>query len=173
MAEEIKTETTEATATPEPPKTTKDLEAEIERLKAENEKQRKSISNANSDAADWKRKYTATLDEAKQKELALEEERKKEREELEALRRDKRVSVYKDKLLEATIDPVSADAMAKALPDGVSDDYFATLKSVLSNQRQAVEAAALNKQPTLSVGMPPTGVQKTELDKKFDAAFGL
>lgn len=171
MAEEINTETTGAPA--EPPKTTKDLEAEIERLKAENEKQRKSISNANSDAADWKRKYTATLDEAKQKELQLEEERKKEREELEMLRRDKRVSIYKDKLLDAAVDPASADIMAKALPDGVNDDYFATLKSVLSNQRQALETAALNNQPGLSVGLPPTGAQKTEEDMKLDKIFGL
>lgn len=162
-----------AEAKPEPKKTVAELEAEIARLTALTENQKNSISRANTDAADWKRKYTATLDEAKQKELKLEEERQKEREELEALRKDKRISTYKSKLMEAGIDHATADLMANSLPDGVNEEYFNTLKAFNESQRQAIETATLNKQPGLSVGMPPTGAAKTEEDMKLDKIFGL
>lgn len=167
MAEEIKT--AETTETPKPateqPKEAPDS-PEVARLKA-------ALSKANSEAADWKRQLREKQTE-QEREAAERAEREKAREariaELEA---KERISTYKDKLLDATIDPASADIMAKALPEGVSDDYFATLKSVLSNQRKAIEASALDKQPGLSVGMPPTGVQKTEEDIKLDKIFGL
>lgn len=175
MAEEVKTtETTETTAPKtEPAKSVKDLEAEIERLKAENEKQRKSISNANSEAAEWKRQLREKQTE-QEREAAERAEREAAREaRIKELEAKERISAYKDKLLEATVDATAADIMAKSLPEGVSDNYFATLKEYLSNQRQAIETATLNKQPTLSVGLPPTGAQKTEEDMKLDKIFGL
>ena len=167
MAEEIKTAETPDTPKPAPEQPKESPEsAEIAKLKA-------ALSKANSEAADWKRQLREKQTE-QEREAAERAEREKAREariaELEA---KERVSNYKNKLLEASVDPASADIMAKALPEGVSDDYFATLKSFLSNQRQEVETATLNKQPGLSVGMPPTGVQKTEEDIKLDKIFGL
>lgn len=175
MAEEIKTTETTAAEKPkaEQHKTVAELEAEIAKLTALTESQKNSISRANTDAADWKRKYTATLDEAKQKELKLEEERQKEREELEALRKDKRISTYKARLMESGVDHAAADIMANALPDGVSEDYFTAMKALLDNQQKAAEIAALNSQPKLSVGMPPTAATRTEEDAKLDKIFGL
>lgn len=177
MAEDIKTpETKEETAEPEKKPeqpSVKDLEAEIARLKAENEKQKASISRANADAADWKRQLRDKQTEA-EREAAERAEHEKAREariaELEA---KERVHNYKNKLLEAAVDPASADAMANALPDGVSDDYFATLKSYLTQQRQNIETAKLNNQPGLSVGLPPVGQQKSAEDIMLDKIFGL
>lgn len=166
MAEEIKT--TETTATEEPK-----AEAATPAENPEIVKLRNALSRANSEAANWKRQYTETLDAQKQKELKEEEERKAQLEELETLRKDKRISTYKSRLMETGVDPASADIMANALPDGVSDDYFATLKSYLDNQRKAADTAALNNQPKLSVGVPPTGAQRTEEDMKLDKIFGL
>lgn len=177
MAEENINETKDAVAPaeqkPEPKKSIADLEAEIERLKAENEKQRGSISRASSDAADWKRKYKDTLDAQKQKELDDAEQRQKELEELEALRKEKRINTYAKKLMDAGVDHTTADLMANSLPDGVSEEYFGSLKTYLDNQRQAIDTATLNKQPGLSVGMPPTGAQRSEEDIKLDKIFGL
>ena len=160
-------ETKVATPTETAPKAEQPKEdPEITKLKA-------SLSRACADAADWKRKYTATLDEAKQKELKLEEERQKESEELEALRKDKRISNYKSKLMEAGVDHATADLMANSLPDGVSEEYFNTLKAFNESQRQAMQTASLNSQPSLSVGMPPTGAAKSAEDEKLDKIFGL
>ena len=165
MAEEIKTETT-ATEAPKTEAATPAENPEVVKLKA-------ALSRANSEAAQWKRQYTETLDAQKQKELEEAEQRKRELEELEALRKDKRIGTYKTRLMDAGVDHASADIMANALPDGVSDDYFATLKTYLDNQRKAADTAALNNQPKLSVGMPPSGVTKTEEDAKLDKIFGL
>ncbi len=145
----------------------KGLQDEITRLK-------EALSRANSSAADWKRQYKATLDEAKQKEMEAEERRKAELAELESLRTDKRINTYKARLMEAGVDGATADLMAKALPEGVGDEYFTATKTFLSNQRLELETAALKKQPPLSVGTPPSGGSiKSEEDKKYDRWFGL
>ena len=140
----------------------------------ENTRLKAALSKANSEAAEWRRKYSATLDEAKRKEMEAEERRKAELEELESLRRDKRINSYKAKLMDAGVDGATADLMANALPDGVGEEYFAAVKTFNGNQRQAIETASLNKQPPLSVGTPPSGASvKTEEDKKYDKWFGL
>lgn len=154
-------------STSEPNKAVNKAETEeITRLKA-------ALSKANSEAAEWKRQYKTTLDEAKQKELDAAEQRKAELEELNALRTERRISGYKAKLMEAGIDGATADLMANALPEGVKDEYFASVKNFNENQRKALDVNALNKQPGLSVGMPPTGAAKTDLDSQLDKIFGL
>lgn len=177
MAEE-KITTTETVTAPvepktEPPKSVQELEAEIERLKAANEKQKDAISKANGEAAEWKRQFRETQTEQQRAEAERAEREKAREARIAELEAKERVSNYKSKLMDGGVDHAAADIMAKALPEGVSDEYFATLKSYLSNQRQAVETAALNKQPGLSVGMPPTGSVKTEEDAKYDRWFGL
>ena len=158
--EETKAETA---ASPE----VKDLQAELEKLK-------RALSKSNSEAADYKRKYQSTLDETK---LAEEKraEKEAEREQLLAtyMERD-RISTYKSKLMEAGVDANTADLMAKALPEGVKDEYFEATKTFLGNQRQALDIAALDKQPGLSVGMPPTSTDaKKAEDNKLRGYFGL
>lgn len=167
MAEETKTIETTAETTPktEAPKESPE-NPEVVKLK-------NALSRANSEAADWKRKYVENIDEQKRKELEAQEARQKELEELESLRRDKRINTYMTRLMDSGVDHASADIMAKALPDGVGDDYFNVMKSLIETKRQAEETAKLNSQPKLSVGMPPTGAQKTEEDAKLDKIFGL
>ena len=166
MAEEKITTTETVTAPvelkPEPPKE----DPEIAKLKA-------ALSRANSEAAEWRRKLSEKQTEQEKAEMERAEHEKAREARIAELEAKERVSNYKSKLMDGGVDNAAADIMAKALPEGVSDEYFATLKSYLSNQRQAVETAALNKQPGLSVGMPPTGSVKTEEDAKYDRWFGL
>lgn len=140
---------------------------EITRLKT-------ALSRANAEAAEFKRQYKATLDEAKQKEFDLAAQRKAELEELEALRKEKRISSYKAKLMEAGIDAATADTMANALPEGVAESYFTATKTYLEAQKQALEAEKLRNQPGLSVGQPPTSTdaKKDEMNR-MRKAFGL
>ena len=140
----------------------------------ENTKLKAALSRANSEAAEWKRKYSATLDEAKRKELETEELRKKELAELEELRKDRRINSYKAKLMEAGIDGATADLMAKSLPEGVSEEYFTAQKTFIANQRQAFETENIKNQTGLSVGLPPTAADaKKEEMNKMRKAFGL
>lgn len=141
--------------------------AEILKLKA-------ALSKANSEAAEWKKALREKQTEQERKEAELAEQRKLELEELESLRREKRISGYKAKLMEAGVDHATADLMANALPDGVGEEYFAAVKTFNSSQRQAIETETLNKQPKLSVGTPPTGANmRTEEDAKYDRWWGL
>ena len=74
----------------------------------------------------------------------------------------------------AGYDAETADVMAKSLPDGVNDEYFAATKAFLDAQKQAILSSAINKQPGLSVGTPPSAAtaQKEE-EIKMRHYFGL
>ena len=108
MAEDIKNNVTdnteEKTETATNTAPTKSAEEELKELKASLAKANALVSKANSEAADWKRKYTSTLDEAKAAALKAEEQRNAELEELKSLRADKRAR----KLMEAGYDSPTA-----------------------------------------------------------------
>lgn len=153
---------------------TKSAEDELKELKASLSKANALISKANGEAAEWKRKYTATLDETKQKEMKAAEEREAERAELELLRSERRVNKYAKQLMESGYDAATAEMMAKVLPEGVGDEFFSANKNFLTNQRKGFETERMSKQPSLSVGMPPSAQgAKSEEDIKLDKLFGL
>lgn len=167
MNEEKKPDVKEEVKVP----TIEDLQKEIEALKAENmtlkadaEKAKKTISNANEDAANWKRQFRATQDEATRKAAEEAEEKEALRNELTALKAEKRISVYTQRLMECGYDPQTASTMAMGLPEGISDDFFATQKNFLENQKQLAKTEALNNQPNLSIGTPPTAQSKEEIE---------
>lgn len=80
--------------------------------------------------------------------------------ELEQLRREKTVSGYKAKLMGIGYDEALAAETANGLPDGVSDEFFANQQKFLNQQKKAIEAQALNLQPGLTAGDPPSGEQE-------------
>lgn len=175
MSEEKKPDVKEEVKTP----TLEDLQKQIEALTAENnslkadaEKAKKTISNANEDAASWKKQYRATLDEATRKEAERAEAEQMMRDELNALKAEKRISVYTQRLMEVGYDPQTAATMAVSLPEGISDDFFATQKSFLDQQKQIAKTEALNNQPGLSAGTPPTAPSNKE-DLKLREWMGL
>jgi hypothetical protein len=137
-------------------------------------KLKKSLSNANSEAAEYKRQLREKQSEAERAEADRAEKERQMQEELAAYRNKERISSYKAQLMTAGIDPNTADLMANSLPDGVSDEYFAATKTFLDNQKQALLSESLNKQPGLSVGTPPTAAQaEKEAENKMRHYFGL
>ena len=160
----------EATETQQPPAPAEKPEAKAEDVKtpettayeAEIEKLKKALSKANSEAAENKRKYLSTLDEAQRAEEERAEKEKAREARIAELEAKERFSTYKSRLMEAGYDTATAEIMAKALPDGVGDAYFEAVKTYNGNQAQAIKNAALDNQPGLSVGMPPTGTEKKD-----------
>lgn len=154
--------TTTVEARPEETKTPEanPYEAELERLK-------KALSKANSEAAENKRKYLATLDEAQRAEEVRAEKEAEREARIAELEAKERFSTYKSRFMDAGLDSATAESMAKNLPDGVGDEVFSTLKTYIGNQAQALKNATLDNQPGLSVGMPPTGedAKKAEINK--------
>ena len=140
---------------------------EVTKLKA-------ALSKANSDAAEWKRQYRQGLDEAKR----AEEERKEHEEavenELRTLRRDKTVSGYVAQCLALGYDKDLALRAAEAMADNDAAAIMACQQDFLEAKQKELEAAALNKQPTLTPGSPPTAKQAEQDDiNKMRHYFGL
>ena len=159
VIEEVKTPTIEDLQ-----KQIADLMAENNTLKADAEKVKKTISNANADAAKWKDQYRATLDEAKRKEEERAEADEALKAELTALKAEKRISTYTARLMDVGYDAQTAASMAANLPEGISEDFFGAQKKFLEAQKQQAKTEALNNQPGLSVGTPPTSPNKDDMD---------
>ena len=105
-----------------------DQSSEIERLK-------NSLTKSNSEAAEWKRKFQGTQDEAAKKADEAVENAKKMQEELESLRRTNKISDLKATYIEMGYSKENAKAIAEALADGKTED-------VLKIQKKHQEAYA-------------------------------
>lgn len=137
-------------------------------------KLKNAYNKACEEAGNYRKQLREKQSEAERAEADRAEKERQMQEELAAYRNKERISSYKAQLMTAGIDPNTADLMAKSLPDGVSDEYFAATKTFLDNQRQALLSESLNKQPGLSVGTPPTAAQaEREAENKMRRNFGL
>ena len=133
-----------------------------------------ALSKSNSEAAEYKRLLREKQTESERAEADRLEKEKNLQAELEAYRNKERISNYKAQLMTAGIDAETASVMANALPEGVSDDYFAATKAFIEAKTQSLLSESLNKQPNLSVGMPPNAAQvATEEENKLRHYFGL
>lgn len=142
-----------------------EIEQEKQDESAELIRVRNALNKASSEAAEFRKALREKQTEAERAEADRLENERKLQEELASYRNKERVSTYQAKLMAAGYDAETAAVMAKALPEGVSDDYFAVNKTFLDNQRQTLMSEALNKQPKPSVGIPPTmsDAEKSEL----------
>lgn len=155
-----------------------DKDATIKALKAEVEKLKIAQSNASADAAkykrerdDWTEKYKSKCSEEEKTKIEAEARFKALEEENLSYKKKERISTYTARLVEVGFDAQTAATMAAGLPEGISDDFFATQKTFLDNQKQLAKTEALNNQPSLSIGTPPVP-QNTE-DMKERSWWGL
>jgi hypothetical protein len=138
------------------------------------EKLKEALSKANTQAAEWKRKFRETQTEQERQAAEAAEEMARVKAENAEWRAKERVSSYANKLMAAGVDAETANVMANSLPEGVGDDYFAAYKSFIEAKTKEIESAALLKQPGLSVGAPPTAQQaEAEETNKMRQYFGL
>lgn len=140
---------------------------EVTKLKA-------ALSKANSDAAEWKRQYRQGLDEAKRAEEERKEREQAVEDELRTLRRDKTVSGFVAQYLSLGYDKDLALRAAEATADNDAATLMSCQQDFLAAKTKELEAAALNKQPTLTPGAPPTAKQaEEEATNKIRQHFGL
>jgi len=127
----------------------KDSNEEVTKLKA-------ALSKANSDAAEWKRQFREKQTEQERIEAERVEREKAVEEELRGLRRDKTVSSYIAQCLSLGYGKDLALQAAEAMADNDAARILECQQKFLENKQKELEAAALNKQPTLTTGSPPT-----------------
>ncbi len=151
-----------------------EIEVESPPEAVEYTKLKNAYNKACEEAGNYRKALREKQSEAERAEADRAEAERAMKEELAAYRNKERISSYKAQLMTAGIDPNTADLMAKSLPDGVSDEYFAATKAFLEAQKQALLSESLNKQPGLSVGTPPTAAQaEKDAENRIRRNFGL
>lgn len=147
--------------------TPKDNSTEVANLK-------EALSKANSQAADWKRQFREKQTEQERAEAERAEREKEVEEELKTLRRDKSVSGYLANCLALGYDKDLALRAAEAMADGDAASILACQQDFLEKKQKELEAAALNHQPKITSGSPPTAQQADkEAINKERKWFGL
>ena len=144
----------------EPVKNEKPDNAEVEKLK-------RLLSKANSEANSYKQQLREKQSAEERAAAERAEQEQAMREELETLRKEKRVSDYTGKCLALNMDAELAGKTATALADGDMDSVFDCLKAFVEVTTTRLNNEALNRQPGLSAGIPPTTktAVKSEDDK--------
>lgn len=129
-----------------------DESAELARVRA-------ALNKASGEAAEYKRALREKQTEAERAEADRLEHENALQEQLKAYQTRERISTYKAQYMSIGYDAVTAETLANATPEGMADDFFATQKAFLENQRQRILTESINNQPSLSVGTPPTAAQ--------------
>ena len=145
------------TAKTEPVKAEKPVNAEVDKLKA-------ALSKANSEAAEYKRQLREKQSASEREAAERAEQEKSMREELEMLRKEKQVSDYTAKCVALNFEPELAAQTANALADGNMDAMFDCLKAFVEATTTRLNNEALNRQPVLSTGIPPTKQSTDDAD---------
>ena len=137
-------------------------------------KLKNALSKANSDAAEWKRQFREKQTEAERAEAERKEREAAVEDELRTLRRDKTVSGYIAQYLALGYNQELALKAAEATADNDAATIMSCQQQYLAEKTKELEAAALNKQPTITAGSPPTA-QAAEADayNKMRKAWGL
>lgn len=141
-------------------------EAEITKLKT-------ALSKANSEAASWKTQFREKQTEQERAEAERVEAEKALQDELRTLRRDKTVSGYTKQCMAMGYDATLAAECAEAMADGRFNDVFAVQQRFMEAKTKEIEAAALNKQPTLTPGVPPVQAADKAETNKIRSYWGL
>ena len=126
-----------------------------------------ALSKANSDAAEWKRQFREKQTEAERAEAERKEHEAAVEEELRTLRRDKTIGGYVAQCLALGCDKDLALRAAEAMADGDAAAVLSCQQDFIEAKKKELEATALNKQPGLTSGSPPTAkdADRDELNK--------
>lgn len=146
----------------EAPKQTED--GEVKKL-------REALSKTNSEAANLKRALHEKMSEAEKAEAERKEREQQIEEELNTLRKDRKIATLEKAYLAAGYPADLAAASAVAQAEGDTDTVLKNQMAYLSETRKKLESEALNKQPPLSVGNPPAGKPLTEEDRIAELAM--
>ena len=144
----------------EPVKSDNSDNPEIEKLKA-------ALSRANSQAAEYKRALREKQSETERAAAERAEQEQAMREELEMLRKEKDISDTINRSLALNIDAEISQKLAEAWNAHDKDSMFDCLKQFVEATTTRLNNEALNRQPGLSAGTPPTTntAVKSEDDK--------
>lgn len=137
-------------------------------LKSVFDTQKKKTDDAAHDAAEWKRKYRAQLNEDEKNKQEREDMNAKLMEELETLRKEKTVSEYERAFITQGYDSKLAHETAIALAEGDMQIVFTNQNKFNESLRKEASKQLLNNTPEPPAGNQ--GGQKTKAIKDMSLA---
>jgi hypothetical protein len=151
---ETKTETkvTELKNDAEKP-TPQSYEDQIQKLLVENAKLKRASERANSEAADYKKKYNATLSEQERASQEKAEEQARRDERLAELERENSIHKFTEQFLDLGYDKESAISAATAQVDGDVDTLFKLQKKIIDEKVLAKEQELIKDIPRAKTGV--------------------
>lgn len=124
------------------------------------------LEKANSEAADFKKKWKEAASEQEQKAIEEKEKQAQIEEELKTLRRSAKVSDYEKQHLALKYDEKDAKEIAEALYDGDMDTVFRLQKKHEDALQKSIKADLMKQMP-----VPPAGNQQNiDYSKQIAAA---
>jgi len=176
FAEPAPAPTPDPTPAPEPaPTPTPDPEPELseaeqmQQMRVEMAKLKKAQEKAASEAADYKKKYNATLSESEQKKQEEAEKQAERDEEFEKLKKENTVTKYEKNYLTLGYPQELATKAANAQYDNDTDALFKIQSDFQSILKKNMEAEWLKSRPVPMVG---AGEEKTTVTKEQFSKMG-
>lgn len=128
-------------------------EEQLQKLLVENAKLKRSFDKASSEAADYKKKYNATLSEQEKASIEKAEAEARRDERLAELERENSIHIFTESFIDLGYDKESAKQAATAQVDNDIDTLFKL-------QKQIIDAKVLAKEQELMKDIPraKTGV---------------
>lgn len=148
-APEAKAAETKAEAQP----TTLSAQEQLQQLMVENAKLKRAMDKASSEAADYKKKYNATLSEKEQADLEKAEAQARRDERLAELERENSIHKFTESYLDLGYDKESAISAATAQVDNDVDTLFKLQKKILDEKIQAKEQELIKSMPRAKTGV--------------------
>ena len=129
------------------------IEEQMQQLMVENAKLKRAVDKSSSEAADYKKKYNATLSEKEQADMAKAEEQARRDERLAELERENSIHRFTEQYLDLGYDKESATAAATAQVDNDVDTLFKLQKKIIDEKVLAKEQELIKDIPRAKTGV--------------------
>ena len=129
------------------------IEEQLQQLLVENAKLKRASEKANSEAADYKKKYNATLSEQERASQEKAEEQARRDERLAELERENSIHKFTESFLDLGYDKETAVKAATAQVDGDVDTLFTLQKKVIDEKVLAKEQELIKDIPRAKTGV--------------------
>lgn len=133
--------------------TPQSYEDQIQKLLVENAKLKRATDKATSEAADFKKKYNATLSEQERASQEKAEEQARRDERLAELERENSIHKFTEQFLDLGYDKESAISAATAQVDGDVDTLFKLQKKIIDEKVLAKEQELIKDIPRAKTGV--------------------
>ena len=128
-------------------------EEQLQQLMVENAKMKRAMDKAASEAAEYKKKYNATLSEQERASQEKAEEQARRDERLAELERENSIHRYTESYLDLGYDKESAVKAATAQVDGDVDELFKLQKKIIDEKVLAKEQELYKSMPRAKTGV--------------------